>query len=212
MREPAEGRCCSDNVNVPRLIAPAMESGLLARSDQPEIAVRPDVVLRPWRAEDAAAVVEAFADPGIQRWHVRSAESVDEAREWIAAWQHGWAAETELNWALAEQQAGTLLGRMSLKSVKMHDGSAGLAYWMVPAARGLGLCTQAAQALCRWAFDDAGFHRIGLEHSTANQASCRVAIKAGLTAEGIRRGSALHADGWHDMHVHSRLSTDVNVC
>lgn len=188
-----------------------MASGLFAGSDQPEIAVRQGVVSRPWRLDDAGAVMEAFAYPEIQRWHVRRADSVEEAAEWITARQRGWAAESELSWAVAEQQAGTLLGRMTLGGVKLHDGSAGLAYWMAPAARGRGLCTQAAQVLCRWAFGVAGFHRIGLEHSTANQASCRVAVKAGFLAEGIRRGSALHADGWHDMHVHARLATDVHA-
>lgn len=57
------------------------------------------------------------------------------AAEWITAWQRGWAAETELNWAVAAQRSGMLLGRMSLKGVKFHDGSAGLSYWMVTAAR-----------------------------------------------------------------------------
>jgi RimJ/RimL family protein N-acetyltransferase len=61
-------------------------------------------------------------------------------------------------------------------------------------------------ALCRWAFEKAGFHRIELEHSTANDASCRVAVKAGFHEEGIRRSAALHADGWHDMHVHALLA------
>lgn len=83
---------------------------------------------------------------------------------------------------------------MTLGGVILDNGSAGLAYWMVPAARGRGLCTKAAQLLSRWAFD-AGFHRIGLEYSPANQASCRVAVKAGFLAEGTRRGSALHTDG-----------------
>jgi RimJ/RimL family protein N-acetyltransferase len=198
-------------VDMPRLIAPAMKSGSFARSDQPSIPVGPDVVLRPWRLADAAAVMQAFADPDIQRWHVRRAESIDEAAGWITAWQRGWGEESELNWALAEQETGTLLGRASLMGVDLDDGSAGLAYWMVAAARGQGLCTRAAQVLCRWAFDDAGFHRIGLAHSTANHASCRVAVKAGFHAEGIRRGSALHADGWHDMHVHARLATDVHA-
>lgn len=188
-----------------------MASGLFSGSEQPEIVVGPDVVLRPWRIDDAGAVFEAFADPDIQRWHVRRADSVDEAAEWITARQHGWAAETELSWAVAEAQTGTLLGRMTLGGVKLDDGSAGLAYWMVPAARGRGVCTQAALVLCRWAFDVAGFHRIGLEHSIVNQASCRVAAKAGFLAEGIRRGSALHADGWHHMHVHARLATDTSV-
>jgi len=33
--------------------------------------------------DNDAAVVEAFGDLEIQRWHVRRADSVDEARQWI---------------------------------------------------------------------------------------------------------------------------------
>jgi [ribosomal protein S5]-alanine N-acetyltransferase len=193
---------------MPDLVSPAVAAGSIAQSDQPWIPVRPDVVLRPWELVDAEAVMQAFGDPDIQRWHVRRAESVDEAAEWIIAWQRGWAEESQLNWALADRRTGTLLGRASRKGVNLHDGSAGLAYWMVPAARRQGLCTQAMLTLCRWAFDNAGFHRIGLEHSTGNQASCRVAIKVGFQAEGTRRSSALHVDGWHDMHVHALPASD----
>lgn len=65
--------------------------------------------------------------------------------------------------------------------------------------------------LCRWAFEEAGFHRMGLEHSIGNPASSRMAVKAGFREEGIRRGAGLHADGWHDMHVHARLADDVRI-
>ncbi|NKY39642.1 GNAT family N-acetyltransferase, partial [Cellulomonas septica] len=64
-----------------------------------------------------------------------------------------------------------------------------------------------AEAL-RWAFDELGLHRVEVEHSTRNDASCRVAELLGCRAEGVRRGHALHADGHHDMHLHARLRTD----
>jgi ribosomal-protein-alanine N-acetyltransferase len=196
---------------MPRLMSPAIVSGSLSGLDQPSILVDGQAVLRPWRIADAAAVWEAFRDPDIQRWHVRAADSVDEVREWIAGWQRGWAAESQLNWVLADRTNDAVLGRVSLKDVDHRDGCADLAYWMMPAARGRGLCPQAVMVLCRWAFDEVGFHRIELEHSTDNQASCRVAAKAGFREEGTRRRAALHADGWHDMHVHAMLADDVQV-
>jgi len=52
----------------------------------------------------------------------------------------------------------------------------------------VGLCSAAVIALCQWAFNEAGFHRVELDHSIANAASCRVAAKAGFRQEGIRRG------------------------
>jgi ribosomal-protein-alanine N-acetyltransferase len=160
-------------------------------------------VLRPWDLSDADAVMEAFGDLEIQRWHVRRADSVGEARQWITRCKAGWAEEAELNWALVDRASDSLMGRVSLKGVDLHNGAAAVAYWMV---RGRGICSQPVIALCQWAFDDAGFHRIGLAHSVANVAPCRVAAKAGFRAEGIRRDAATHADDWHDMHEHALLA------
>src|SRR3546814_8290704 len=103
-----------------------MASGLFSGSAHPEISAGPGLVLRPWRLDDAGAVMEAFADPEIQRWHVRRVDSVEEAAEWISARQRGWATETELSWAVADKQTGALLGRMTLGGVKLDNGSAGL--------------------------------------------------------------------------------------
>lgn len=106
---------------------------------------------------------------------------------------------------MAGAEGDGLLGRVSLKSLHLEDGKAEVAYWMMPAARGSGICTRAVTTLTCWALERGGFHRLELEHSTANQASCRVAITAGFEEEGVRRGAALHADGWHDMHLHARV-------
>lgn len=195
-------------VDVPDLVPPAIISGSLSHSLQPSIPVGNVAVLRPWVHQDAAAIVEAFRDPAIQRWHVRRADSTSEAREWISHWQRGWPAESECHWAIADRNTDTLLGRIALKGLDLHDGTAGLAYWIAAAERGQGLCTRSVISLSEWAFREAGFHRIGLAHSIENHASCRVAVKAGFREEGVRRGAALHADGWHDMHVHGRLRSD----
>ena len=50
------------------------------------------MVLRPWEAEDVAAVVAAYADPDVARWHVRSMRS-SEATEWIRAGEAAWREE-----------------------------------------------------------------------------------------------------------------------
>ena len=63
-----------------------------------------------------------------------------------------------------------------------------------------------SRPLCTWAFGEAGFHRLELQHSTRNLASCRVAEKSGFALEGTKRSSLLHDDGWHDMHLHGRVS------
>jgi RimJ/RimL family protein N-acetyltransferase len=188
---------------VPYTVAP----GTLAGLPQPTFPLGEGIELRPWADDDAPAVMTAYADPDIRRWHVRGLDSIDEAREMITAWRRAWAQERRLEWAVAET-GGAMLGRLALKDLVLFDGIAEIAYWTVPAARGRGLAPRALAVASAWAFE-VGFRRLELEHSTQNRASCRVAEKAGFGWEGTRHGSALHADGHHDMHVHTRLAPSV---
>lgn len=189
---------------MPELVPHTVAPGTLARLPQPTFPLGAGVELRPWVVGDAPALMSAYADPDIQRWHVRGIDSVDEAQEMITAWRRAWAEERRLEWAVA-RTGGAVLGRLALKDLVLFDGIAEVAYWTVPAARGRGLAPRALAAASGWAFD-AGFRRLELEHSTRNPASCRVAEKAGFPWEGTRHGAALHADGNHDMHVHTRLT------
>ncbi|MFK0169952.1 GNAT family N-acetyltransferase [Streptomyces sp. NPDC090306] len=190
---------------MPLLAAPTITAGTLAALGQPVLPMDGGGMLRPWREADAASVVEAYADPHIQRWHVRRADSVAEAREWITLWRRTWQSETAGHWAVTADDGKTVLGRLALKSWDFFDGGAEVAYWTMPSARGAGVAARAVRAAARWALDEAGFQRLELEHSTANPASCRVAAKAGFEGEGLRRQAARHADGWHDMHRHAKV-------
>jgi [ribosomal protein S5]-alanine N-acetyltransferase len=163
------------------------------------------IILRPWRPEDAPAVVAAYSDPHIQRWHARRMDE-NEALDWIAAWADRWRKETDCGWAVASDDG--VVGQISLRTVDLDEGLAGISYWVMPHARGRRIAPRALEAVTQWAFGVLGLHRIGIDHSTRNLASCRVAERAGYRAEGVKRSQALHADGWHDMHQHARIATD----
>ena len=193
-----------NNPGMPILVSTTVPAGSLAAQPQPTLTAGGGVLLRPWSLDDAPAVMDAYQDEAIQRWHVMRADSLPETREWIAGWQGGWAAETNAIWAVADADSGTLLGRAGLKHLKFSDGTADVAYWTVPAARGRGVAPRAVNAMACWAFE-AGFHRLDLEHAVANTASCRVAEKTGFAAEGVRRSAWLLADGRCDVHAHARL-------
>ncbi|MCZ9346905.1 GNAT family N-acetyltransferase, partial [Streptomyces sp. TRM76130] len=131
-----------------------------------------------------------------------------EVRGWIAEWQRAWAEERNAQWAVADAVGDGLLGRVALRDVLLGDGVAEVAYWTVAAARGRGVAARATAALARWALDEVGLHRLELTHAVANTASCRVAERAGFVLEGVKRSALRHSDGWHDMHLHARLSGD----
>ncbi|MDI6099669.1 GNAT family N-acetyltransferase [Actinoplanes sp. NEAU-A12] len=189
---------------MPLLTTPALPAGSLAALSQPTIA-RNGVILRAWEESDAAAVVAAYADPAIQRWHCWSL-SGDEALRWIAGWPRKWQEETGASWAVVVD--GKFAGQVGLRGLQLEEGLAKISYWVLPETRGKRVAPRALEVMSRWAFGTLGLHRLELNHSTANAASCRVALRCGFLLEGTKRSEALHADGWHDMHTHARLTTD----
>ncbi len=163
------------------------------------------LTLRPWCRGDAPELVRAYADPDIHRWHCRSL-SLAEAEEWVVHTAQRWEQDAGASWTVSRHDA--LLGRVGIGGVDLHEARAEVGYWVLPEARGQGVATGALAAVADWAFDDRGFHRLELDHSTRNPASCRVAERAGFAVEGTKRAQALHLDGWHDMHAHALLADD----
>ncbi|MCF3121317.1 GNAT family N-acetyltransferase [Streptomyces arenae] len=193
---------------MPFKIPDIVAAGTLAGREQPTLPAPGGLVVRPWRDADAPAVHAAFQDPLLQRWHARVADSESEALGWIEDWRKAWTDERDAYWAIADAATDELVGRVALRCIVLGDGQAEVAYWTVPSARGRGVAPRAVVALTDWAFEEVGLHRIELTHSTANEASCRVALKTGFVAEGTKRGALLHEDGWHDMHLHARIKGD----
>ncbi len=69
---------------------PVVPAGRLRDRAQPRLTTD-GLVLRPWSPADAGRLVEAYGDPGIQRWHVRSMNEA-EALEWVAERERRWMA------------------------------------------------------------------------------------------------------------------------
>lgn len=190
---------------MPRSVPPVLSHGSLSGLTQPVLTAQ-ELSLRPWQVTDAADVAAAYDDPAIQHWHGMSL-TLDEAEDWVRSWSRHWAAETGAGWAVTAGQE--LLGRIGLREVHLADGVAEVAYWVVPAARGRAVASRAVDALSRWCFDTLGLHRLELMHSVRNEASCRVAVKAGFELEGTKRRREQLSDGWHDMHLHALLVDDI---
>jgi ribosomal-protein-alanine N-acetyltransferase len=189
---------------MPDLVSPVVPPGRIRNQPQPTFRIG-ELTVRPWRAEDAAAVVAAYADRDIQQWHARSMTPA-EAAAWLASWADRWRGETGAGWAVTMQEM--LVGRVGFSRISLRDGQAEVAYWTIPAARGRNIAARSVRAVSAWVFQSVGLNRIELNHSTLNTASCHIAQKAGFRYEGTRRRQLLHQDGWHDMHLHARLADD----
>ncbi|MCK7622443.1 GNAT family N-acetyltransferase [Streptomyces sp. RS10V-4] len=176
--------------------------------DQPVLGLPHGLELRPWRPSDADVLLAAGQDPEIRRWNRLLVDTPQDAHRRIARMHERWQAELSAVWAIARRE-GEALGLIGWGDIDLTGGSAEILYWILPAARGGGVMVEATKRVSEWALNDLGLHRLRLCHSVANPASCRVAVKAGYSFEGTMRSALLHADGWHDEHLHALVQGDL---
>jgi len=76
-------------------------------------------------------------------------------------------------------------------------------YW------GQGFGTEMARALVELSFGQLKYHRVEANIDPENIASQRVAQKAGLTFEGVRRAYYYDGTAWRDQNIYSRTNPEL---
>ena len=144
------------------------------------------VTLRSWTPADAPAIVECVAgDTVMAGWLDRLPQPYT-----LADAQFYIGMEGEEKFALTDAATGRVLGSIGLTWHEPDVAEAG--YWIRADARGGGLMTRALVLASQYAFAK-GAARVQLRADTENVASCRVAEKAGFTAEGVLRSAHWNA-------------------
>ncbi len=88
-------------------------------------------------------------------------------------------------------------------------GRASVGYWLAPGARGRGLATRAVRLLATWAFADPTLERLELTTLVGNDASGRVALRAGFRREGILRRYLSFRDTLVDAVMYAMVREDT---
>ncbi|HEY3955037.1 MAG TPA: GNAT family N-acetyltransferase [Streptosporangiaceae bacterium] len=173
----------------------------------------PSLLLRPWTHDDVPALVAAHRDPLIRRWLRHPMTTVEQARQAIGARQADIRAGTAFSFAVlaaADGSPGDLVGGVSLRGVGGAAVNGEVGYWVAAAARGRGVAPRALRAMCDWAFGSSRFpvlERLRLIHTVGNEASCRVAGKAGFALSTLL--PPLPPEFPHAGHLHIRPRADA---
>jgi len=170
------------------------------------------VALRPWRAGDAASVASACTDADIQRWTlVPDGYTAADAEQFVAYATEALAAGTSAE--LAVVTAGdpdAVLGAAGLVRIDWDHEQAEVGYWTAAEARGRGVATRAVRLLSAWAFRELPLTRLQLMPFIGNDASERVAERAGYRREGVLRSFHVSKNGLADVVMFARLRGDAD--
>ena len=168
------------------------------------------VALRRWHQADRGALVEACQDPEIPRWTaVPSPYGAGDAREYLARAEIDRRSGRELGLAVVEADGGTLLGSCGLARFDWQDRKAEVGYWVAAAARRRSVGSRATGLLARWAIAELGMERVELLANPLNEASQRLALRAGFTREGLLREYRRRKGQREDLIMFSLLARDV---
>lgn len=169
------------------------------------------VILRPVRYRDKAAWDEVRAEnrEWLAPWEATlptvipgtpESEFVSKGRSFrsmVRALNREAAASRSFSFLIFSE--GVLVGQITMGGVIFGAlRGAHIGYWIDRNHANKGLTTDAVNTLTRFGFEELGLHRIEINVRPENDASCRVAEKAGYVFEGDRP-NFLHISGaWRD--------------
>jgi RimJ/RimL family protein N-acetyltransferase len=162
--------------------------------EQPIILSDGVVTLRAFGPDDAPSVHAACQDPLIARFvPIPQPYTEATAQAFVARRLAHWGGDTERSFAITDAASGGFLGAIARHQRAEHRAEVG--YWLAPGARGRGAATLALRLVRDWSFDVTGLIRLELFTHPENEASGRVALRAGFYREGVRRGWDLDVEG-----------------
>lgn len=127
----------------------------------------------------------------------------EQIRTWLAKVRQ---AGDRADWAILA--GGAFVGEVVLNDLDEDNRAVGFRIVLTSHAFGKGYGTEATRLAVRYAFEDAGLHRVHLEVFAHNPRARRVYEKCGFRVEGEHR-DALFWDGrWHNTYTMAIVSTD----
>jgi RimJ/RimL family protein N-acetyltransferase len=145
------------------------------------------VTLRQWEIADVPALVDAIdGDPEISSFLelIPQPYREAEARTWVDAAAAMWRDRIASPFAVLAGDA--VVGGAGINWIERDDAVGDIGYWLRRDARRRGYTTRAVLLIARWAFA-LGCERLQIRADTENEASMRVAERAGFQREGVLR-------------------------
>jgi RimJ/RimL family protein N-acetyltransferase len=165
--------------------------------------------LRTFTPADIPWVFEVSQDPLLQQFvQVPSPYLLEHARFFVETLAiERMASGERAEFVVEDAVTGERLGRVGLGL--NANAAAEVGYWVAPAARGRGVAPEAVRALSHWAFTTKDLGLIEWRAEVGNEASRRVAQKAGFRMEGQLRKRLVHRGERVDAWIGSLLKDEL---
>jgi ribosomal-protein-serine acetyltransferase len=170
------------------------------------------VTVRPFQAEDAPEVHAAISESQNEapKWLTElKGLTLANVQEYIASQPQMWNGDQAYNFVILESSSNQIVGGCGLTQINKRHRYCNLYYWIRTSATGQGYATRAVVLMARFAFESLGMQRMEIVIEPENQASLRVAEKAGAISEGYLRNRLFMRGESRDAVMFSLVPEDL---
>jgi len=172
---------------------------------------RPDFrfELRPYDLSCLPALYEAAIESRkeISPWMawIHGDYTLKDAELWTTRCVDTWAAQSEFEFVIYDTEDGFPAGSCGLNNINRKDMVSNLGYWVRTSKTRLNAATQATLLLKDFGLKVVGLNRLEIVVADGNNASRRVAEKAGALYEGRQRRRVQVGDKVYDAHMYALI-------
>ena len=170
------------------------------------------LILRRMRVSDAEDMYHYARRPEVTRYLLWSPHpDIYHTQDYLRYLATRYAAGTFYDWGVILKQNGRMIGTCGFTTIDCAHDAAEIGYVLNPDYHGMGIATEAVEAVLAFGFDKLLLHRIEARFMEGNDASLRVMEKVGMRFEGYQRESMLIKGRYRTIGCCSLLSSEYQA-
>jgi ribosomal-protein-alanine N-acetyltransferase len=150
------------------------------------------LILRRMRLSDARDMYDYASRPEVTRYLLWSPHpDIYHTEDYLRYIATRYATGSFYDWAVILKKSDRMIGTCGFTTIDCPHDAAEIGYVLNPDHHGMGIATEAVEAVLAFGFEKLLLHRIEARFMEGNVASLRVMEKVGMHFEGYRRESML---------------------
>lgn len=168
------------------------------------------LLLRKFLFDDSGDMLKYWAaDERVQKSYGEPVYSTEaEVTGLLEKYIGGYEKSDFYRWAIVERSSGRCIGQVAFYLVDSRNSFAEIEYCIGVDYQRRGYAAEAAKAVIKYGFEQAGFHKIQICHRSNNLPSKRVIEKCGFVYEGALRDYFLIDGKFYDRLYYSILENE----
>ncbi len=167
------------------------------------------VSLRPYRDDDADALLALYGDPVVTRWWSHAPwGDLQQAIDYLGRMRRDRETSEFYPWAIAAIADDALIGTAALYEIDRTHRRGMIGYSLSPSMQGHGYARDALQLLIGFAWTTLDLQRLEADTDPENGASRRLLERLGFRLEGSMRKRWFVHGVWHDASWYGLLRED----